>query len=149
MKPRTVTAAYIDKAPALPAAAPLVVFDGVCVLCSRYVQWVIARDSGRRFWFTPAQGPLGQLLYRELKLDAVEFETNLLIVDGKAYGKLEAFIEIAGRLGGVWRAAKILRLLPSGLRDLLYDALAANRYRVFGKHEVCWMPSPRTADRVV
>lgn len=135
-------------APAVPAE-PLIVFDDVCVLCSGFVQWVIDHDRAGRFRFTAAQGPLGQALYGDLGLDPVRFETNLLVVDGLAYGKLEGVIETAGRLGGVWRAVGIFRLLPPPVRDALYDLIARNRYRLFGRRDTCWLPSPEVTDRVI
>lgn len=136
-------------APTLPTTAPLIVFDDVCVLCSGFVQWVIAHDRQRLFRFTPAQGLLGQALYRDLGLDPVRFETNLLVVDGVAYGKLEALMEVTLRLGGVWRAAGLFKLLPPPLRDALYDAVARNRYRLFGRRDACWLPSREAMDRVI
>ena len=135
-------------APPLPAS-PLIVFDDVCVLCSGFVQWVIRRDPCGQFRFTAAQGALGQAIYRDLGLDPVRFETNLLVVDGIAYGKLEAIIEVAMRLGGAWRAAALLKLLPVPLADWAYDRIARNRYALFGRRETCWQPSPEVAERVI
>lgn len=135
-------------APALPAA-PLIVFDEVCVLCSGFVQWVIRRDRRRQFRFTSAQGPLGQALYRDLDLDPVRLETMLLVVDGVAYGKLAAIVEIAWRLGGFWRAAVLFRLLPAWLSNSLYDAIARRRYGLFGRRATCWLPPPDVAERVI
>lgn len=150
MKPQAVDVEELrSEAPRWPAGAPLIVFDDVCVLCSGFVQWVMARDARRQFWFASAQGPLGQRLYRELGLDPVNFETNLVVVDGVAYGKLDAFVEVARRIGGAYRAATILRLAPRAVRDRAYDAVARNRYRVFGKRETCWLPRPELADRVI
>jgi predicted DCC family thiol-disulfide oxidoreductase YuxK len=136
-------------APEIPTTSPLIVFDDVCVLCSGFVQWVIAHDPDQLFRFTSAQGPLGQALYRDLGLDPVNFETNLVIVEGKAFGKLDAFIEVAYRLGGLWRAITALRLLSPGLRNWLYDRIARNRYALFGRRETCWLPSADVADRVI
>ena len=133
----------------MPTTAPLIVFDGVCVLCAGFVQWVIARDPGRRFRFTSAQGPLGQALYRDLGLDPVRFETNLLVVDGVAYGKLATIIEVAWRLGGIWRLAALLNGLPAPLGDWAYDRIAQNRYALFGRRDACWLPAPDMADRVI
>lgn len=135
-------------APQLPAA-PLIVFDDVCVLCSGFVQWVIRRDPRGRFLFTSAQGALGQALYRDVGLDPLRLETNLLVADGVVYGKLTAVIEVAVRLGGVWRMAALLKLLPSPLGDWAYDRIALNRYALFGRRETCWLPSPEIADRVI
>jgi salicylate hydroxylase len=92
---------------------------------------------------------LGQALYRDLGLDLVQFETNLLVVDGIAYGKFAGLIEIATRLGGVWRAAALLRAVPAPLGDWVYDRIAQNRFAWFGRRETCWMPSPDVADRVI
>lgn len=124
-------------------------FDGLCVLCSGFVQWVIERDPDRLFRFTWAQGPLSQALYRDLGLDPINFETNLVVVDGVAYGKLDAFIEVASRLGGPWGLMAALRLLPVALRNWLYDRIAQNRYALFGRRQTCWLPSPDVADRVI
>lgn len=135
-------------APVTPTA-PLIVFDGVCVLCSGFVVWVIERDDARRFRFTSAQGELGQALCRDLGLDPVAFETMLLVVDGVAYGKLRAVIEIVTRLGGIWRAAGLLRAIPAGLGDWAYDQVARRRYAMFGRREACWLPTADAADRVI
>ena len=136
-------------APALPTTAPLIVFDDVCVLCSGFVQWVIRHDGEGLFRFTSAQGPLGQALYRDLGLDSVRFETNLLVVGDVAYGKLAAIREVATRLGGIWRAAALLRWLPAALSDWAYDRIARNRCALFGRRQTCWLPSPEVADRVI
>jgi predicted DCC family thiol-disulfide oxidoreductase YuxK len=134
----------------VPTASPLIVFDDMCVLCSGFVQWVIRHDRRRLFRFASAQGPLGQALYRDLGLDTGAFETNLVVVDGVAYGKLRGYIEVAARLGGVWRIiAAVLRVAPARLGDWVYDVIAKNRYALFGRREACWMPAPDVADRVI
>lgn len=139
----------LSAATARTIVTPLIVFDNVCVLCSGFVKWVIAHDTQRQFRFTSAQGPLGQALYRGLDLDPTDFETNLVVMENRVYGKLDAFIEVASRLGGIWRAATMLRALPRPTRDWLYDRIARNRYRIFGRRETCWLPAPEIADRVI
>ncbi len=146
---RSIVRRLSASAPVLPGTAPLIVFDDVCVLCSHFVQWVVRHDRYGRFRFTSAQGSLGQALYRDLGLDPVRFETNLLVVDGMAYVKFAGIIEIATRLGGAWRAAALLRLLPGSLGDWIYDRIAQNRYGLFGRRETCWTPPPSVADRVI
>lgn len=133
----------------VPTAAPLIVFDDMCVLCAGFVQWVIRHDHKRRFRFTSAQGPLGQAIYSDLGLDPLHFETNLLVVDGVAYGKLAGYIEVAVRLGGAWRTVAILKALPAALGDWIYDRIARNRFALFGRRDTCWTPSPDVADRVI
>lgn len=128
---------------------PLIVFDGICVLCSRFAEFVARRDGRSVFRFTAAQSPLGQALFAHYGLDPVNFETNLLIEDGIAFGKMDAFARIVPRLGGLWRMTSAVRLLPRPVADWLYDRIARNRYRLFGRHETCVVPGPRWRGRIV
>ena len=130
-------------------SGPLIVYDGLCVLCSGLARWVFRRDPAGRFRFTWAQGSLGQALYRDLGFDPARVETLLLVDGGVAYRKLRAVAEIAVRLGGPWRAAAILRLVPVPLGDWAYDHVAAARYALFGRRERCGLPTPEMADRMV
>lgn len=125
---------------------PLIVFDGVCVLCSGFVQWVIRHDAAGVFRFTAAQGAKGSALYEAAGLDPDALETILLVVDGATFTKFAAVIETAVRLGGVWRAATVLRVLPKAWGDALYDLVARRRYALFGRRETCWLPR---SDRVI
>ena len=91
--------------PPFPDDRALLVFDGVCVLCSGRRRFILKRDRARRFRFATAQSPLGQALFRHYGLDAQTFETNLVLIDGRAYGKLDSGRVAGTLLGGVWRAA--------------------------------------------
>lgn len=135
--------------PAFPDDKPVIVFDGVCVLCSAFVRFVVARDPACQFRFISAQSPLGAALYRHLQLDPVNYESNLLIADGKVSVKMDAFTGIMGRLSGGWRAASVVRLLPGWAADRGYEAIARNRYRLFGQHEKCVRPDASWCDRVI
>lgn len=138
--------------PAVPSFAddrPLIVFDGVCVLCSGFGRFVARHDRHRQFRFTAAQSALGTALFRHYGLDAVNYETNLLIADGKAFGKLAAFAGIMERLGWPWSLLRIADLLPAGPGDWLYDRIARNRYRLFGRTDVCLQPDASWRDRVI
>ena len=135
--------------PAFPDERPLIVFDGVCVLCSGFARFVARRDRAQVFRLTAAQSPLGQALFRHFGLDAVEFETNLLIADGRATGKLDAFAGIMTRLGGVCRIAALAHVVPSAPGDCLYDLVARNRYRLFGRTEACIVPDADWRQRVI
>jgi predicted DCC family thiol-disulfide oxidoreductase YuxK len=137
------------EAAALAPPRPLIVFDHVCVLCCGFVQWVIAHDRRELFLFTPAQGSLGRALYEDLGLDPANFETNLLVVGDTAFASMDAFIEVAARLGGVYGAARLLRLIPRRLRDRLYRFIARNRFRLFGRRDTCWLPDPAISARVL
>jgi predicted DCC family thiol-disulfide oxidoreductase YuxK len=118
-----------------------VLFDGVCVICSRFFRFVAARDPQARFRFAAVQEPRGRRMAAALGIDPVFPETNALVLGGTAYMKSDAGIEILRRLPG-WAWARHLRLIPRPLRDWLYDRVARNRYRLFGRTETCMVPGP-------
>lgn len=120
----------------------VIVFDGVCVLCSGFFRFVTRFDRAERFHFATAQSPLGQAMYRDLGLPTDDFDTNLVLVDGHLHQRLDAFAAAMGALGWPWRALLALRLLPRPIKDPLYYAIARNRYRLFGRTETCMMPTP-------
>jgi len=123
--------------PVYPDAKALIVFDGVCVMCNALARFVAARDSKDEFLFTQAQSALGQALFRHYGLNHTEFETNLLIVNGRANGRLEAFARILRKLGRPWSLARAVILLPRASRNRFYSFVAQNRYSMFGKYEAC------------
>ena len=84
--------------PRFPDDKGLIVFDGVCVLCTGSAQFVLKRDAGYAFRLTTAQSPLGQALFRHYGLDTETFETNLVLIDGRAYAKLDSVAEVCRRL---------------------------------------------------
>jgi predicted DCC family thiol-disulfide oxidoreductase YuxK len=133
--------------PTFNDADPIIIFDGVCVLCSGFVHWVIRHDRDKQFRFVAAQSPLGQAIYRHIELPTEVFETNLLIAGGFIYGKSEAFFRIIERLGPPWSLLGIGRLCPASLRTWFYDRIARNRYRLFGRTESCMAPAPDIAGR--
>jgi predicted DCC family thiol-disulfide oxidoreductase YuxK len=117
------------------------------VLCSRSAQFVLRHDRRGTFRLLAAQTPLGHALYGHFGLDPVDFESMILIADGVAWLKSEAVIRIAQGLGMPWSLAAIMRVLPRPWRDRLYDVLARNRFRVFGRRATCFLPDPRWSDR--
>ena len=128
---------------------PLIVFDGVCILCSRFARFVIEHDPDAIFRFTTAQGALGQSLFRRYGLSTTEFETNIVIADGEAWGELDAFAQVMARLHRPWRWLRIVRWLPEPLSGWLYRRIALNRYRLFGKTETCMVPPADWRDRFI
>jgi predicted DCC family thiol-disulfide oxidoreductase YuxK len=136
--------------PAFADARPLIVFDGVCILCHGFARFIARVDTARLFQFTHAQSPLGQGFFRHYGLDPVTFETNLLVADGKAYGKLAAFSQIMRRLGWPWSAiGQIVRVVPAVIGNPAYDIVARNRYRLFGRHEFCAIPDASWRQRLI
>ena len=90
---------------------------------------------------------LGKALYRHYGPDPEDYETNILIEDGRAFFKSESAIRMLERLGAPWSAARVLRLAPAPLRDWLYDIVASNRLRWFGRRDQCLISAPRYEDR--
>ncbi|RVD65894.1 DUF393 domain-containing protein [Mesorhizobium sp. M7A.F.Ca.ET.027.03.2.1] len=131
----------------LDARHRLIVFDGVCVLCSGFVRMVVRLDRQGRFRFATAQSPFGETLFRKHGLRTDSYETNLVLIDGVAFTRLDSFVAVMAELGWPWRAAKTLLLLPRPLRDWLYDRVARNRYALFGRKDSCEVPSPELRER--
>jgi predicted DCC family thiol-disulfide oxidoreductase YuxK len=118
----------------------LILFDGVCVLCSGWVAFVIKRDPHARFRFLPIQTPRGRKIARRFGIDGEAPETNVVVQHGEALFKFDTVLAVLGEMPG-WRWLTILRHLPRGLRDWLYDRIARNRYAVFGKRAICRLPT--------
>ncbi len=126
----------------------LILFDGVCVLCSGMVNFVIPRDSARHFRFVAIQSEAGALLARRFGIDPANPETVAVTRNGRVYFKSDTAVAIGQELPG-WRWAAIFRLVPRPLRDFLYDRIARNRYRLFGKHDACLVPTADIRSRFI
>ncbi|WP_334223296.1 thiol-disulfide oxidoreductase DCC family protein [Ruegeria faecimaris] len=118
----------------------LIVFDGECVLCSRFFRFMLWADTKKRFKFVIAQSPIGQSLYRQLGLPTYEFETNLVIVDGVVHQRLDAFAAAMRSLPALWPVLSACRFLPRFLKDPLYHFIARHRFAFFGRFETCLVP---------
>ncbi|MBC6980474.1 DCC1-like thiol-disulfide oxidoreductase family protein [Caulobacter sp. 17J80-11] len=135
--------------PAFPDDRPVIVFDGACVFCSGWAKTVLRHDRRRRYRLATAQSPLGQALYVHFGLEPQDYETNLLIEDGRAWTKSEGTIRMFEGLGAPWSAAVVMRVLPEPIRDALYEFVARNRFRLAGRREVCFVPQPGDRERVL
>ena len=124
----------------------MILFDGVCNLCNGFVQFVIARDPARRFRFASLQSEAGR---RSLEAAGAgnSAETVVLVEDGRAFTRSTAALRIARCLRFPWPLAFALIVVPRPLRDQVYDWVARNRYRWFGKRDVCMVPTPELRDR--
>jgi predicted DCC family thiol-disulfide oxidoreductase YuxK len=138
-------AAASDREPSRSPAT--VVFDGVCVLCSGWVRFLLKRDPARRFRFAAMQSNTGRALLTRHGIDPDDPVTFLLVDDGGAFTDSTAVLRIVTRLGGLWRLAGAFYAMPRFLRDGLYRFVAQRRYRWFGRRESCFVPTPETADR--
>ncbi|RQG95088.1 thiol-disulfide oxidoreductase DCC family protein [Natrarchaeobius chitinivorans] len=131
----------------IPDDGAIVLFDGVCNLCTGFVQFLIPRDPDGVFYFASLQSDVGERLVAEYGLDDHDLDSIVLIEGNSAYVKSAAVIRIASLLGGIYALARPLRLLPQRLRNWGYDVVAANRYRVWGKKDQCMMPSEDVRSR--
>ena|SRR5690606_221821 len=126
----------------LPENKKIVLFDGVCNLCNNSVNYIIERDKNDIFRFASLQSEIGQELVSERGLDPNELQSMILIEPGIAYyRKSTAALEISGHLSGGISYLKYFSFLPEGLRDSIYDFIAGNRYKWFGKKDVCILPT--------
>jgi len=132
----------------------LLLFDGVCGLCSRLVQFVLVRDRRCVFHFASLQSPRGAAAVAHFGHDARELTTVYVLAnygsrDATLLTKARAVLFLAGALGWPWKAARLLGVLPTAWLDLLYDFVARNRYRVFGRLDRCLIPTPQYRSRFV
>lgn len=132
--------------PAAGSPEGLILFDGSCVFCSRWVRWVIVRDVARRYRFAPIQGAFGRAEAIQFGLNPDAPESNAVILRGSALFKSDAALSVLASLPG-WRWTGALRGVPRPFRDWVYDRIAANRYRFLGRMEQCWLPEPEDRDR--
>ena len=126
----------------------LVLFDGVCVLCSGWVHFLIERDKVKFFRFTPIQSAYGRKLAQRLGIDAETPETNAVILGGCAYFKADSAIQALIRVPR-WRWVRVFSILPRPVRNWFYDRIARNRYQLFGRTESCMVPTPELMRRFI
>jgi predicted DCC family thiol-disulfide oxidoreductase YuxK len=126
----------------------LVLYDGNCVICSRWFRFVAARDHERRFLFTAIQSPYGRALALRLGIDPDNPETNAVLLDGQVYLQSESALVVLAHLPG-WRWTTAFKAMPRPLRDWVYRLIARNRYRLFGTRGTCDLGGAQYADRVI
>ena len=124
----------------------IVLFDGVCNVCNASVNFIIDRDRAGRFRFSSLQSDAGRALCAEYGVPE-DVRTIVVIENGRAYTESTAVLRVARALGGAWPVLYAAMLVPRPLRDLAYRYFSANRYRWFGKREVCRVPTPELRAR--
>ena len=125
----------------------VVVFDGVCNLCTHTVQFILEHESAPTLRFASVQSPAGSRLMRQFGMDPEDAKTFVLVEGGKPFVRSEAAIRIARHLRFPWRMARAARIIPRIVRDYCYDTIARNRYRWFGRRDVCMVPKQNVAAR--
>jgi predicted DCC family thiol-disulfide oxidoreductase YuxK len=121
----------------------IILFDGICNLCNGAIQYVIKRDTKDMYRFAAIQSTIGQKLLKERTIDPSKIDSIILIEPTVAYYiKSDAALKIGRSFGGGYKLLSIFSWIPRVLRDMIYDLIAKNRYRWFGKKEACMIPTP-------
>jgi predicted DCC family thiol-disulfide oxidoreductase YuxK len=131
-------------------ANPILLYDGVCGLCNRLVQFVLKRDTNAHFRFAPLQGDFARRTLQRHGFDPHDLDTLYVVEEPgpRLTARSDAVISLLSEIGGFWRAASVLlRALPKWLRDWGYRVVARNRYRIFGRYESCLLPEEKYRHR--
>lgn len=120
----------------------IILFDGVCNLCNGAITFIIQRDKKDIFRYAPLQSEIGKELAAKHHIDLDKVDSIILVTEDKAYSKSTAALRIAKQLSAGWPLLAIFLILPRFLRDAVYDFIAHNRYKWFGKKEACMIPTP-------
>ena len=137
----------------MAGANPIVLYDGVCGLCNRSVQFLLKHDNGGRFRFASLQSNFAEKVLGRHGLDPKDLDTVHVVENYDQPGervlqRSDAILRAGRELGGFWTASSsVARIVPRPLRDLVYRFVATNRYRVFGKYESCMLPDPNQRSR--
>jgi predicted DCC family thiol-disulfide oxidoreductase YuxK len=119
----------------------IILFDGVCNLCNSSVHFIIKKDKKKQFLFTSLQSDAARDILLQFQLKNSELDSILLIENGQVYQKSDAILKIVKHLNGIWKISYGFIILPKFIRDYVYIIIAKNRYRWFGKREVCMIPT--------
>jgi len=125
----------------------LVLFDGVCNLCDGVVQFILTKDSQQKFKFASLQSEIGRTLLEKFNLPTENFDSFVYITNNTVYQQSTAALLIAKELDSLLRFMYVLMIIPRPLRDFCYRLIAKNRYALFGKKDVCMMPTPELKSR--
>lgn len=120
----------------------IVLFDGVCNLCSSSVQFILRHDKKDQFLFGSLQGNYGQEVLKKYGMPSNEFNSFMLLEGEQLYTKSSGALRMLRHLGGGWSLLYAFIIVPKFIRDAVYNFIAQNRYRWFGKKEECWLPKP-------
>ena len=125
----------------------VILFDGVCNLCNRSVQFIIKRDKQKKFLFASLQGKAGQALLKKFNLQADDFNSFILIDGNKIYSRSAGALRMLKELGGGWKLFYAWMIVPRFIRDAVYNWIARNRYKWYGKRDECMVPTPELRER--
>jgi len=120
----------------------IVLFDGVCNLCSSSVQFIISHDKKNQFLFGSLQGKAGREYLQKFNLPENDFNSFMLVEGDQLFTRSSGALRMLKHLGGRWQLLYAFIIIPKFIRDGIYNLVAKNRYKWFGKKEECWIPTP-------
>jgi len=129
--------------------APIIVFDAQCVLCSANARFVLRHDRRGHFRLASMQSEAGAALFARFGIDPADPETMIVVEGDRAIRDSDAVIAIWRGLGWPWRGLGVAAWVPRRVRDPAYRWVARNRYRLFGRREICWAPEPGQRERIL
>lgn len=129
------------------ANGPVILFDGVCNLCNGAVTWVIERDTHAQFRFASLQSDAARSALSSVAAPAIMPDSIVLLDADGVHVRSDAALRIGAALGFPWSLLSLARIVPRVIRDAVYDYIARNRYRWFGRRDVCMLPAPGVANR--
>jgi predicted DCC family thiol-disulfide oxidoreductase YuxK len=125
----------------------IILFDGVCNLCNSSVQFIIKHDKKDKFRFASLQSDFGKELIKKYQIDTSKTDSVIYVYDNKAHTQSMAALKIVRQLNGAWPILYIFIIVPSFIRNWIYNYVAKNRYKWFGKKESCMIPNPELKSR--
>ena len=126
---------------------PIILFDGVCNFCNAGVNFIISQDKKNIFQFAALQLKTGQQVAEQYHLPKKDFDSFILIENGRIYNRSTAGLKVYNELPWYWKWTQVFRIVPKFIRDAVYDFIARNRYKWFGKKEECMIPTPEVRNR--
>ena len=128
---------------------PVILFDGVCNLCNNTVKFIIKRDKKAYFSFASLQSGKGQKLLEKYHLSHYDLSSFILLENGKAFSKSTGALQVVRKLDGLWPLLYCFILIPKFIRDKVYETVANNRYKWFGKKDECLVLTPQLKARII
>lgn len=127
--------------PNVGATDKVILFDGVCKLCNAWSNFIIKHDHQHVFKLCSVQSNEGQKILRHLGLSTEVYESMFVVEGNGVYQQSDAFFQVVAKLGYPWKFICVFRMVPKLLRNWIYDRIALNRYRLFGKYDTCLLPA--------
>jgi len=127
----------------------LILFDGVCNLCNSSVNFIIKHDKKNKFIFAPLQSNIAQIKLKEIGIDVSKIDSIVLIEENEAFYKSSAALKISKNLSGLYSFFYMFIIFPKFIRDAIYDYVAKNRYKWYGKKETCMVPTEELKSKFI